>query len=197
MKQRLILAGVCLLALILGIVIGCVWGNVPFFTIDPQISLMDVLGFLLNSLSLAVTVFIAVNVTKILQSNQAITSYLASELDELIILVKTVHKIMTDAYSAKSFQEQNRDALIHAFYDVELKIDSIESQILAAFPKEAPEIMESLKQAFFTYKNFLTGGEVMLSSFILVSDAWYKDCQTQHIKLETVIKKTRLTVHKL
>ena len=104
---------------------------------------------------------------------------------------------MADAYSSKSFQDQNRDALIHAFYDVELKIDSIESQILTAFPKEAPEVMESLKQAFFTYKNFLTGGEIMLSSFNLVSDACYKDCQTQHIKLETVIKKTRLKVHKL
>lgn len=196
MKQKLIFAGSCLVALILGIVIGCVWGNIPFFTLDPQINLMDVLGFLLNLVSLGVTVFIAVNVTKILQSNQAITSYLASELGELIDLVRIVHKVIADAYSSGSFTPENRDALLFAFHKMELKLGSFEVQLIAAFPY-AHDLVGALKQACFEYKNHLTDGELMLSSCNQISAICYKDCETQHSKVETAIKTALQKMHRL
>lgn len=196
MKQKLFFAGSCLFALILGIVIGCAWGNIPFFTLDPQINLLDVLGFLLSLVSLTVTVFIAVNVTKILQSNQAITSYLASELGELIDLVRIVHKVIADAYSSGSFTPEKRDALMFAFYKMELKLGSFEIQLMAAFPK-AGGLVETLKRACFEYKNYLTDGELMLSSCNQVSALCYKDCETQHSKVETAIKTALQKMHRL
>ncbi|MFA4845440.1 MAG: hypothetical protein WC654_02690 [Patescibacteria group bacterium] len=67
----------------------------------------------------------------------------------------------------------------------------------AAFPKKSVDIIQALKNGYFDYKNHLTGGEIMLSSFNQVSDACYRDCCTQHSKIETVIKTTLQKIHKL
>lgn len=190
MNERVFNIGAYVLILIVGIGIGCVWGNVPYLTLDPQVSLTDLV-------SLAVTVFIAVKVSKILQSNLGITTYLINELGELIEQIKAVHKVIADAYSAGSFSASDRDALMFAFHNVELKLGSLETQLSAAFPKKSVKITQSLKNACFDYKNHLTGGEIMLSSFDRVSDNCYRDCCTQHSKIETVIKTTLQKVHRL
>ncbi|MFH1711909.1 MAG: hypothetical protein ABH846_01585 [Patescibacteria group bacterium] len=120
-----------------------------------------------------------------------------NELGELIEQVKAVHKVIADAYSAGSFTPVNRDALMFAFHNVELKLGSLEAQMSAAFPKKSVDIIQSLKNSCFDYKNHLTGGEIMLSSFDQVSDACYRECCTQQSKIETVIKTTLQKVHKL
>lgn len=190
MKDKALTLGKYLAVLVVGIVVGCVWGNVPFLTLDPNVSIADLV-------SLAVTVFIAVNVTKILQSNQAITSYLVNELGELIDLVRIVHKVISDSYFSGSFTPENRDALLFAFHKMELKLGSFDTQLAAAFPKKPDDLIITLKQACFAYKNHLTDGELMLSSCSQVTANCYKDCETQHSKVETVIKTALQKIHRL
>jgi len=197
MKQKFLYATLCGLSLILGIVIGCVWGNVPYFVLDPQINLIDVLSFLMSAIALFVTIFIAVKVSKILQSNQAITSYLADELGELIDSVKIVHKVVADAYSAEIFTPEDRDALLSKFHNMELKLGSFETQLTAAFPETANSVIDALKKACFDYKNNLTGGELMHSSCTQISNNCYKECNTEHSKVETAIKTALQTIHRL
>lgn len=176
--------------LIAGIVIGCIWNNVPFFTLDPQINIADLVN-------LFVTIFIAVVVAKIFQYSLAIKTYMIEELGELVDLVKLTHKVIADAYSAGSFSSTDRDKLMFAFHSVELKLGSIETQMSAAFPKRSIPIMQSLMSSYLDYKNHLTGGEIMFSSFTQVSNTCYRDCSTQHSKIETAIKTTLQKVHKL
>ncbi len=189
-KDKALIVGKYLAVLVIGIVVGCIWGNVPFLTLDPSVSIADLA-------SLAITVFIAVNVTKILQSNQAITSYLVSELGELIDLVRIVHKVIADAYSSGRFTPENRDSLLFAFHKMELKLGSFDAQLAAAFPKKADDLIQTLKKACFDYKNHLTDGELMLSSYNQVSAICYKDCETQQSKVETVIKTALQKIHRL
>lgn len=190
MKKEIFIIVTYVGTLIVGVGIGCILNNIPFLTLDPQISVADLAN-------LAVTIFIAVVVAKILQSTLAIKTYLIEELGELIGLVKLAHKVIADAYSAGSFSSTDRDKLMFAFHNVELKLGSLEAQMSAAFPKKSVVIMQSLKNSYFDYKNHLTGGEIILSSFTHVSDACYRDCCTQHSKIETVIKTTLQKVHKL
>ena len=54
----------------------------------------------------------------------------------------------------------------------------------------------TLTKLLYDYKEYVTGGELMLSSFIAVNDRFYRESNTEHSKIETGLKKIIQQIYK-
>ncbi len=193
MKQLIFKLFVLIFVFASGVMVGHIVYDFPFLTLDHEVNIVSLINLVVT---VVIAFMIPFFVSKILQDSRDIKEYLISEVKELIELNKKVKKILVKAYLANTFSVNERNEIIHAFHEIELKVGSIQEQ-MRLFSKTAEAISNDMKIALFKYKDFMTGGRLMLSTFVKVDDAFYQECGDEHMKIETIFKTSIQKIHKL
>lgn len=147
-------------------------GKLGAFTIDNTINTLDFI-------SLLVTIFIACFVPflikKAIDDNRGIKSLLIEEVKDLVCLVEENHKMISDLYSeGTTVENKHRDAVRENFFDAELKLDSIQSQLEISYPSKKT-FSKQIFDHSIKYKQFLTDSKFMMSSYTQVDYDFYRE----------------------
>ncbi|USN95021.1 MAG: hypothetical protein H6791_01150 [Candidatus Nomurabacteria bacterium] len=147
-------------------------GKLGAFTIDNTINTLDFISLLVT---ISIACFVPFLIKKAIDDNRGIKSLLIEEVKDLICLIEKNHKIISELFSqGTAVENKHRDAVIYNFFDAELKLDSIRSQL---------EISYSSKKGFsqkifdhsIKYKQFLTDSKFMISSYTQVDFDFYRE----------------------
>ena len=118
------------------------------------------------------------------------------EVKELIHLVEQNHKIIADLYSKGTvIENHHRDTVRNNFYDTELKIDSLQSQLEVSYPSKKQTSKEIFDQ-YLKYKQFLTDGKFMLSSYLNVDYDFYRDEKNSFAEFQKILITHIHKIHK-
>ena len=177
----------------IGIVLGKIISNFPYIEWDKKIEAMSVISWLTT---IGIAVAIPFLVKKGIDDNRGIKSFLIDEVKDLIQLVKSIRDVIISAYEKGKFEEADRDQVLNLFNSAQQKVGSIQQQLEISFKEDSYEVVVDMKAALSGYKDYLTGGEMMQSSFNKVSYNFYNENNSEHSKIETTLKTLIHRMHK-
>lgn len=176
-----------------GICIGVYTKNFPVLEVEKKVSLIETLTFLTT---LGIAFAFPFLIEKWVNDNHSIKNYLVKEVEELISEAKINKNIIDDSFKSQTFQAKNRDDINFTFHRLELQIDSIQKQFEVSFPKSTT-IVDQLKENYWIYKDYLTGGDLMISSFNKVDLQFFRKHSTEFSKFESHLKEMIHKVHRI
>lgn len=182
-----------IILVVIGILIGIFYKNFPLFTLDTNIEIIDLLTLIVT---VAIGVVFPFLIKKWVDDNESIKKYLVSEIEELLSVIKENKSIIEKSYREESFSQEDRDNINFTFHSAELQIDSLEKQFKISFANEK-QMIPDLKTAYRAYKDFLTGGELMYSTFTKVELPFQKNHLNQFNNFESFLKELIHKVHRL
>ena len=71
------------------------------------------------------------------------------------------------------------------FFDTELKIDSLKSQLEVSYPSK-DKIQKGIFEDYLVYKQFLTDGKFMMSSYLSVDYDFYREEKNAFAKFQKI-----------
>ena len=190
MKQVIKIA-IAVLLFLGGFVFGVFVRFFHHFILSNQIHFFEVANFVLTA---SIGVAIPFLVKKRIDDNRSIKSFLVDEVKELISLVDEIKQIVSGCFLAGAISKDDKDKIIYLFHRAELKLASIERQATISFKKESPSIIADLKKSLGDYHDYLTGGDLMISTFRKVDSRFYRENNNEHSKIETNLK---TSIHKI
>lgn len=135
-------------------------------------------------------------VKKGIDDNRGIKSFLVDEVKELIEITKSIKEVVSSSYSSGTFQPSDKDTILTNFHSAQQKLGSIQDQLKISFESESKKTIEDMKSALSNYKQYLTGGEMMWSSFTSVSHSFNNENNSEYSKMETILKASIHHIHK-
>jgi hypothetical protein len=161
------------------------------FVIDRSINILEFI-------SLLVTIVIAFAVPflikKAIDDKRGIKSLLIKEIEDLIYIIEKNHKIISDLYSENEpITDSHRDRVREVFFDAELKIDSLKSHIGISYPSKI-SLSGGIFDHTIKYKEFLTDGKFMISSYKNIDYDFYREEKNQ---FSTFQKKVTECIHEI
>lgn len=163
------------------------------YTIDKSINILDLLSVL-------VTIVIAFSVPflvkKAIDDNRGIKSLLIDEFMDLIEIAKKNHSLVSDLFSKnQKITSEHRDKVLENFFDIELKLDSLDGQFSISYPSKA-DVLNDAQQSYFEYKRFLTDGKFMRSKCENVDYDFYRDAKNAFAKFQKDIMQKIHEIHR-
>ncbi|OGZ66337.1 MAG: hypothetical protein A3C50_01180 [Candidatus Staskawiczbacteria bacterium RIFCSPHIGHO2_02_FULL_43_16] len=178
---------------LVGILAGQFLKDIPYLTLDPSVSPLEVANLFVG---IAIAFLIPFTVKKYIEDKKDIKSFLVDEFKELIATIHEVKAIIAKARSANIFTADNRNDIRAQFHESELKVNSITEQLKIAFVAQSPKTEAVLKELLWKYDHYITGGELMNSSFTAVDERFFRESNIEYSKMETGLKKLIHEVYK-
>lgn len=194
LHNKIASAALLVIAFVVGLLIGRFWKDIPFLTLDGEVQILDIFNFLL---AVAVAFWVPIVLKKAVEDTRDVKSFLVEEIKDLLEIYYGIRKIISDSYSGGSIAPADKDKINLAFHEAEMKVGSIVSQVEISFKKRVADINPTLKDLQFNYKDYLTGGALMMSSFIAIDDQFYREHGTKFSILETGLKTLIHKIYKL
>ena len=192
-KQYKLILFVSTLILLSGICIGVFIKNFPILEFDAKISLIEGLTFLLT---IAIGVIFPLLINKWVDDNRTIKHFLVQEIEQLVEEINENEKLISRSFSEGSFNDEYRYKINYTFHSTELQMESIEKQFEVSFPN-SHEILDEMKESYRTYKDYLTGGEMMISSFDKIDLYFYREHKIEYNKFESHLKEMIHKIHRI
>lgn len=178
----------------LGMYLSSFYTDFPYLTLDNEVNVID-------AATLFFTIFIGLMipiwVQKIMEDTKGIKVFFVDEMKELIQIFEALPSLLSESYSLGKFKKEDRNKIIHVFHDAEVKIVSIEAQLNVSFKKESVELCKKMKELLLAYKNYLTGGELMVSTFNKIDERFYRENKAEYNKLASGLKVLIQDIHRL
>ncbi|MDQ5957061.1 MAG: hypothetical protein QG614_32 [Patescibacteria group bacterium] len=147
-------------------------GGLGVFKIDNSINTLDFISLLVT---ICIAIFVPFLIKKAIDDNRGIKSLLIEEVKNLICLVEENHKIISNLYSqGTTIENKHRDNVRENFFDAELKLDSIRSQLEISYPLK-DDFSKKIFDHAIKYKQFLTDSKFMMSSYTQVDYDFYRE----------------------
>lgn len=192
-KQKIVIGIVSILILVAGICIGVFMKNFPILEFEPKVSVLEILTFLVT---VAIGVVFPFLIKKWVDDNQTIKNYLVQEVEQLIAEIKENKDLISKSFSDGEFKNEHRDKINFTFHSTELQIESIQKQFEVSFPNSM-KVVEDMKESFRVYKDYLTGGEMMISTFTKIELPFYREHSNEYNKFESHLKEMIHKVHRI
>ena len=192
-KQKIVVGIVFVLILLAGICIGVFMKNFPILEFEPKVSVLEMLTFLVT---VTIGVVFPFLIKKWVDDNQTIKQYLVQEVEQLIYEIKENKELISKSFTDGEFKNEHRDKITFTFHSTELQIESIQKQFEVSFPN-SKKIVEDMKESFRVYKDYLTGGEMMISTFTKIELTFYREHSNEYNKFESHLKEMIHKVHRI
>ena len=127
---------------------------------------------------------------------KTIKNYLVQEIEQLISEIKENKTLIAQSFTDGKFKSEQRDKINFTFHSTELQIESIQKQFEVSFPNSL-EIVEDMKDSLRVYKDYLTGGELMISTFIKIELPFYREHSNEYNKFESHLKEMIHKIHRI
>lgn len=193
-KTKIILGVVLFVVFCVGLTIGLIWKDLPLVKFNPEIKIYEVANLLLT---LAIGITIPLLVKKWIEDNRSVKSSLVDEIKNIIGTLDKIKTLISNCHSCSAITKEQKDEINYLFHKSELQINSLNEQLKISFEPQSKIIIDKLKENYHVYKDYLTGGELMLSSFVKVDDRFYREHNTEQSKIETYLKTVIHQIHKL
>ena len=180
------------IAFAIGILLD-VFIKLPNKYFQTQINIVELANLLATIL---VAFLIPLFISKIIDDNKSIKACLIDELKALLNTIHGANEIIVSAYDKGSITKKDKDKIIWIQTETELKITSFQEQINIAYKNQAKSMCDELKKYCVDYMDFLTGDNVMLSSFKKVDITFLRSNKIKYSNVETGIKTLIQKVHK-
>lgn len=177
---------------IIGICLGVFIENFPGVTYKNEIDLFSALTFLVT---LGIGIIFPFLIKKWIDDNNSIKQYIVLEIEALETLLNENMKIIEDCYKSKTITADHRDKVNFVFFNADLQIESIENQFKVSFPNNNT-LVTKLKAKNGEYYHFLTGGNFMISDFV-IDARFFKEHKTELNHLTMHLKQLIHKIHKL
>ena len=192
-KQKIVIGVVFFLILLGGICIGVFVKNFPILEFERKISVLETLTFIVT---LAIGIVFPFLIKKWVDDNQTIKNYLVQEIEQLISEIKENKTLIAQSFTDGEFRSSQRDKINFTFHSTELQIESIQKQFEVSFPNSLL-IVEDMKDSFRVYKDYLTGGELMISTFDKIELPFYREHSNEYNKFESHLKEMIHKIHRI
>ena len=183
-NQKVTIGLVIISILLIGVCIVVFVKNCSILEFERKISISETLTFLVT---LAIGIVFPFLIKKWLSDNQTIKNYLVKEIEQLIFEIKKNKNLIAQSYTSGEFKSDHRDEINFTFHSTELQIESIQNQFKVSFPNSM-KIVEDMKDSFRVYKDYLTGGELMISTFNKIESRFYREHSSKYNKFESHLK---------
>jgi hypothetical protein len=192
-NQKIVIGIVLILILLGGICVGVFVKNFPILEFERKISVLETLTFLVT---LAIGIIFPFLIKKWVDDNQTIKNYLVQEIEQLISEIKENKTLIAQSFTDGEFKSEQRDKINFTFHSTELQIESIQKQFEVSFPNSL-KIVEDMKDSFRVYKDYLTGGELMISTFVKIELPFYREHSNEYNKFESHLKEMIHKIHRI
>jgi len=191
--EKIKILGLVIISFTFGCLIDRSFLDFPYLQLESKINILDIFSLLVT---VAIAFMIPFFINKLIEEKRGLKSFLIEELRELIKIINKIKTIISDAHTKGSFDLKNRDDIIYTFHEAELKVASIREQLDVVFDNKSECLCKTLTDLVLTYSGYVTGGELMTSSFVRVDERFYRENNTQHSKIETGLKKLIHEIYK-
>jgi hypothetical protein len=193
-RRKILYGLIFFILLVLAFVSGHLWKDLPGIEFDNKVKLFEILNLLLT---LGIGVSIPLLVKKWIEDNRPVKMALCEEVKCIINKVDKIKQVICDCHASGSITKENKDNINYLFHNAEIQITSFGAQLKISFPTQSVGIMTQLKEKFNAYKDYLTGGQLMVSSFEKVDERFYRENNMEHSKIETELKTIAFQIHRL
>lgn len=173
-----------------GLFLGIIWEDLPFVTFNTELKLYEV-GFF--GLTLAIGFFVPFTIRKLFEDNRFIKTCLVDEIKNIITTLSEINSVVI---AGRPVGSEQKDQINFTFHKAELQISSFQNQLEISFPTRCQELINPLKGKYHEYKDVLTGGDLMMSTFTTIDIRFFKEHATEYSKIETFLKTVIHTIHK-
>lgn len=187
-----VLTGIFLLLFfVLGLSLAKLVYNFPFVKFDGTINVVD-LGHLL--VTIAIGVAIPLLFKKLIDDSRHIKSFLAEEVQELVSILKEIRELISVLHSNGKVTPKDKKEIVYIIHRADLQISSLTEQLEVSFNHKSSGIVAAIKEEYFGYDDFLTGGKLMTKKFDRIDDTFYR---THNTKFSHLITHLKMTIHKI
>lgn len=174
--------------------IGIIWSDVPHIRFNNEIKIYEVLNI---AITISIGISIPLLVKKWIDDYRPIKSMIIDEIKETLLSLKEINTIISDCHKSDEIKQSHKDQINYVFHKSELQIESLKEQITVSFKTQSSAIIKDLKESHNKYKDYLTDGELMLSSFNKVEVRFFREHNTEFSKIERYLKTLIHRIHKL
>jgi uncharacterized protein (DUF342 family) len=193
-KSKLILGIIVFVFFAIGLTIGIIWKDLPIVKFNPEIKIYEVANLLLT---LIIGITIPLLVKKWIEDNRSVKISLVDEIKNILSTLNKIKLLLDNCHKCSTITKEQKDEINYLFHESELQINSLNEQLKISFDPQCKKIIDKLKENYHTYKDYLTGGELILSSFVRVDDRFYREHKTEQSKIETYLKTVIHQIYKL
>ena len=185
LRSKSIYLFIFLVGLGFGVLIDRLIKYYPYLSLDCKINAFDVANLFVT---IVIAIMIPFFVSKLIEDKRGIKAMISEEIKELILIILDIKEVVSNSHRKGVFEVEDRDSINYKFHEAELKAYSIITQVNESFKSNSKETKETVISLLFGYKDYLTGGELMQSSFTKVDQRFLRENNTEYYKTETGLK---------
>lgn len=180
--------------IVLSFALGTIYNDIPYIRFNNELKLYEVLYFFLT---LTIGFSVPFLVKKLIDDNRGIKSIVIDDVKDLIKTLSLVKEQINQCHLNNQVSKENKDAINYIFHTAELKLNSVTEQLSISFYSDSNKINAQIKEKYHNYKDHLTGGIFMTSSFDKVDQKFLREHDNEFSKIETYLKTVIHIIHKL
>lgn len=185
---------IVILLFFVGISIGFCIKNWPFIAFNKEIKIYEVLNLLLTA---SIGIFLPFFVKRWIEDNRQVKNNLIEELKSTLRDTECIKDKVKFCHSRNSISDADKDEINFLFDQSDIKFNCLCELFISTYDNETRLIRSELKDIYFAYWKFVTGGELMKSKFINISEDFYRRHNEVYSKFEIKIKQSINKVHRL
>jgi hypothetical protein len=193
-QSKILITVLFIFILIFGFAVGILWNDLPLINFNKEVKLTEVITILTT---LGIGIFIPLLVKKWIEDSKSVKSYLVDEVKVIITTLSTIKIKIKERFDTGSISQKDKDDVNYLFHTAELQITSFKEQLQVAFPNQVKKVAPSLTDSYNRYKDFLTDGPFMVSSFDRIDDRFFREHNQEYTKIDGHLKVLVQQLYKL
>ncbi|MGN6212237.1 hypothetical protein [Parafilimonas sp.] len=184
-KAKLFIAILIFLFFLIGLITGLIWKDIPYIKLNHEVKVTECLSIIVT---LGIGIFIPLIVKKWIDDARSVKTYLVDELNSVLSTVNLIKLKIKESFDKGTIGKDEKDEINYLFHTAELQITSFKNQLKVAFPNQEKKLSQKLSETYNLYKDFLTDGPLMVSSFTKIDDRFYREHNQESMKLDSLFK---------
>lgn len=173
---------------------GIVKQDLPFVRFNSEIKIYEVLNIFIT---ISIGVSIPFLVKKLIDDYRPIKNMIVDDIKDILLSLKEINTIISNCHQNNKIDQSDKDRINYIFHKSELQIESLKEQIDISYKNQSDRIVREIKDRHNKYKDYLTGGELMLSTFQTIDVRFFRENSTEFAKIERYLKTLIHKIHKL
>ncbi|WP_156123754.1 hypothetical protein [Flavihumibacter sp. ZG627] len=174
-----------LLCILVGLATGLLWKDLPLVAFNKEVKLFEVANI---CATVGIGIFIPLLVKRWIDDSKSVKTYLAEEIKSMITTLATVQQKIKSGFESGTITQKDKDDINYIFHTFELQLATFREQLKISYPSAEKKQVQKLLSSYNAYKDFLTGGPLMISTFTTIDDRFYRENNQQYSSFEGHLK---------
>lgn len=177
-----------------GIAIGFLIQNYPILQFNKELKIYEVFNLILTA---SIGLFIPFFIKRWIEDSRQIKNNLIEELKDTLKEAERINNKIKFCYQRNSISPDDKDEVNFMFDQSDIKFNCLEQLLVSTYENETRPIRTELREIYLAYWKCVTGGELMNSKFVLITEDFFRRHNDAYMKFEIKVKQTINKVHRL